>query len=749
VPVKRGAWWRPRGKYRSWILLGLAVVTAAAAVAVFLGVVYPRVGAWYVRSRVIPRLERKLGRSVQVAEVEVGLGHVQLRGIRVYGGPLPGNLAAVQRVEVDFDWKASLLGSLELGDVRVHHAQLWLHRDRAGVDNVRDVIDRVSAGRDTAAGVAPGSGVRPRRVQVLGIGIFFRDERQGLVVTAGLGRAEIAADRSAYLQLSSLAWSTGLGIKGQGSVRIEKKANQPPTAQLIGGVVELWPRLALTGIAATLTPGEEAGSFRLDMAGGYGGVEGTLWTAKGWVVPATQSAEIALAAEQFSLQRLEPILQGSSVVNYQDTTVDAELSLHLDPEVLTFAGGFHVRDLTVGHPLLAEQNVQDLDLSATLSGSVDRASRRFRLDRGDLVARDLAFQLTGEFSPAQRDLVGVTTQAPRLNARLVVPQVECQRVHDAIPAEMAPYLGGYRLKGKFAADLQVAIDWADLDHTALDGTVGIRGCRVVAFPEDSPNRLLEEFEHYVEVEQDQWISFVVGPSNPDFVPLAEVSPYLIGSLMTTEDSAFYDHHGFIVREFQSALIKNLKAGYFKYGASSITMQLVKNALLYREKTLARKLQELFLTWYIEQVLDKDRILEIYVNIIEYGPGLYGIGPAAMHYFGKHPRDLNPVEAAFFSSILPGPKQRYKQYCEGAVSKWTEDKMTRILELMFKRGRLTTLELDQSRATPLVFFKDGVESEKECLARWSKAIRNARPTNPLKKSSVPVAGGGRSGRSSPR
>jgi hypothetical protein len=105
--------------------------------------------------------------------------------------------------------------------------------------------------------------------------------------------------------------------------------------------------------------------------------------------------------------------------------------------------------------------------------------------------------------------------------------------------------------------------------------------------------------------------------------------------MTTEDSSFYSHRGFIPREFRTALIRDLEAGYFKYGASSITMQMVKNVLLHREKTLSRKFQELFLTWHLERKLEKDRIMEIYVIAIEYGPALYGIKPAAEVYFGTH------------------------------------------------------------------------------------------------------------------
>src|SRR5688572_26223042 len=132
------------------------------------------------------------------------------------------------------------------------------------------------------------------------------------------------------------------------------------------------------------------------------------------------------------------------------------------------------------------------------------------------------------------------------------------------------------------------------------------------------------------------------------------------------------------------------------------MQFVKNVLLYREKTVARKLQELFLTHYVEETLEKERIFEIYVNVIEFGPGIYGIGPAARHYFGKHPRDLNPVEAAFFSSILPSPKKRHLQYCDGELSRTGDAKVQRILKLLHERKKLTDEEYQTALQTPLVF-----------------------------------------------
>src|SRR4030095_5992140 len=193
--------------------------------------------------------------------------------------------------------------------------------------------------------------------------------------------------------------------------------------------------------------------------------------------------------------------------------------------------------------------------------------------------------------------------------------------------------------------------------------------------------------------------------------------------LTTEDGMFYEHKGFIVSEFRTALVKDLQAGYFKYGASSITMQLVKNVLRTREMTVSRKLKELFLTWYVEQTLDKDRILEIYLNAIEFGPGIYGIGHATHPYFGKPPRDINPVEAAFFSTILPNPKKRHLQYCDNKLARWAEAKIQRILKLELDRERLTEAEYTVAAATPLTFVYPADFDAKACRKETERIIKN--------------------------
>jgi hypothetical protein len=397
------------------------------------------------------------------------------------------------------------------------------------------------------------------------------------------------------------------------SLEIHKLSGQPPMLKIEGGELALWPRMALSSIKGSITSNpQNPRLFTIDLSGGYGGVA-ELWTAKGPLDTTALTATIELEAKKFQLDRLAPILAKTPVVDYANTSIDTKVKLALDRNGATFDGQFHLSGLNVGHPMLADKEVHDLDLSGVIQGSYDRSKRVLALTKGDFVTREVPFSVTGSATKtttavAVNDKPG--EPAPRhgpggiqlLDLQFKIPPIECQRVLDAIPTEMAPYMAGYKLRGTFDVDLKLGVDWERLDDTVLGGHVGIKQCKVTSEPADSPKRLQKEFEHYVEIEKGKWHSFIVGESNEDFVLFEDISPYLVKSIMSTEDSAFYFHRGFITSEFRTALVNDLKAGAFRYGASSITMQMVKNVLLYREKTLARKLQELFLTWHVENVL---------------------------------------------------------------------------------------------------------------------------------------------------
>jgi hypothetical protein len=452
-----------------------------------------------------------------------------------------------------------------------------------------------------------------------------------------------------------------------------------------------------------------------------------LWEAEGWVEPGKRMASLSLSADRFSFDRIAPVLQNSMVVDFHDTEVDAELSVDVSGDQADLTGKLAISKLNLYHPKIAEKTVRNIALEGDIDATFDRAARALTLRSAKMHSRGLDFNVDGYVQlPGGIDVeTGQRRARRRLAAHLVIPRSNCQRVLDSIPAELVPKLQGFKLRGKFSADLRTEIDWANLDATKLGGSVGIRGCRVKKAPDAvDAKRLKKPFTHYAEVEKGKWIAFEVGPDNPDYVPLEDVSVHVINSFLTTEDSRFYRHRGFIQREFKSALIKNLKAGRFRYGASSITMQLVKNVLLYRSKLLSRKLQELFLTWYLETKLTKDRMMELYVNVIEFGPGIYGIGAAARHYFNKHPRDINPVEAAFFSSILPNPKKRHRQYCANKLWSWSARKIRRYLAIMYKRKRLTDDEFLQAQQTKLEFAREPDISARECRNAARAAMKKA-------------------------
>jgi hypothetical protein len=733
------SWFRrlSRGQ-RILAIIASVVMVLGLLVVIGVGIVYPRVGEWMLRSKVVPRLEARLGRTIEIGDVDISLGHAVLHRVAIRGradGDRP--LVAVRRVDVDFDVLASFVGDAELEDIVADGVAVGLRRG-SDTDNYSDLIQRLGLrGGDPAASAAGGGGglgsLRPRRVRVKSLTGVLADVATGSQLVIGDGEAELSAERDARVRLAKIAITTSAGPGASiASIAIERPRGGEPTVTVIDGVIEPWRKLALTGISGTIAPNGEPGRYDVDLAGGYGGVANTLWTATGWIDPATGTGAIDATAEEFTLDKLAPVLEGSPVKDYGTTRLDAGLHVDLAPERVGYRADFHLSGLTVGHPMIADDEVKNLALEGSVSGSFTRATRTLVVDHGQFKSAGLPFVVTGSWALPGGALPDGTRRAKHaIDGRLLIPPIDCQKALTAIPKAFAPELQGYKLRGLFRSDIRLAIDWADIPATTLDGSVRIRDCKVHERPEDSVEDFLEPFEHFVEVEKDQWISFDVGPENPDYVPLVDVSPNLVKSLMTTEDGGFYKHKGFIVGEFQSALIKNLEAGDFKWGASSITMQLIKNIALYRKKTLSRKFQELFLTWDIENVLEKDRIMELYVNVIEFGPGLYGIGPASREYFNKHPRDLNLVEAAFFSSILPSPKDRYMQLCDGTLTKWTSGKIERILDKMRERDRVTEEEYQKALATPLLFERPTTETEKQCKERVKKVIKNQRSTNPMK------------------
>jgi penicillin-binding protein 1A len=180
-------------------------------------------------------------------------------------------------------------------------------------------------------------------------------------------------------------------------------------------------------------------------------------------------------------------------------------------------------------------------------------------------------------------------------------------------------------------------------------------------------RLRGDFTHEVVSPAGERKTIRVSADSPDFMALADVPPLFVRTLLLGEDSSFFGHAGVDLSELPFAVLTNWARGGAVRGASTISQQLAKNLFLSHDKNLGRKLQELSLALLLEAGLGKQRILEIYVNVIEWGPGLYGLRPAARHYFTREPGELRPAQMALLVSLVPAPVGYQRSLASGRPS----------------------------------------------------------------------------------
>jgi monofunctional glycosyltransferase len=162
-----------------------------------------------------------------------------------------------------------------------------------------------------------------------------------------------------------------------------------------------------------------------------------------------------------------------------------------------------------------------------------------------------------------------------------------------------------------------------------------------------------------------------------WVNYSQISPNLKKAVLVAEDDTFFDHGGFNWKAFEKALKRNWRDKAFTRGGSTLTQQLVKNLYLSPSKNPFRKIREAVITVQMEQTLEKERILELYLNMVEWGEGIYGAEAAAQNHFKKSARNLSAREAAYLAAILPNPKRLTKGRYAGYVSR----RMNRILARM--------------------------------------------------------------------
>jgi hypothetical protein len=274
--------------------------------------------------------------------------------------------------------------------------------------------------------------------------------------------------------------------------------------------------------------------------------------------------------------------------------------------------------------------------------------------------------------------------------KVAIPKMKAQDFIVSLPDGLFTHFQGMEAKGQFEYMLDFVFNKNKPNQLIFDSKLKKDKLQITKYGEANLNKLNSDFVYRAIIQNVLQRPIVVGLENPLYTPLDQISPYLQKCVLTSEDPSFFSHRGFIQEAFKQSILKNIRTKKFSRGASTISMQLIKNVFLTREKTLSRKLEEILLVYILEnnRIVSKKRMLEVYFNIIEWGPDVYGIGEAAQYYFQKSPKDLNLKECLFLATIVPKPKKFMWQFdAKGNLKTYAEKQQKFLSNLMLRRGLL--------------------------------------------------------------
>ena len=274
--------------------------------------------------------------------------------------------------------------------------------------------------------------------------------------------------------------------------------------------------------------------------------------------------------------------------------------------------------------------------------------------------------------------------------KVAIPKMQAQDFIVSLPDGLFTHFQGMEAEGNFSYNLDFMFNKNKPDQLVFESKLEKENLKITKYGEANLNKLNGEFIYHAIDKGKVQRGILVGYGNSNYTPLSDISPYMRKSVLTTEDPSFFSHKGFISQAFKQSIIQNIKTKKFSRGASTISMQLIKNVFLTREKTLSRKLEEILLVYILEnnRISSKERMLEVYLNIIEWGPNVYGIGEASRFYFQKHPSELSLNECIYLASIIPSPKKfMYKFNDQGQLKSFAQNNQRYLTNLMLRRGIL--------------------------------------------------------------
>ena len=377
----------------------------------------------------------------------------------------------------------------------------------------------------------------------------------------------------------------------------------------------------------------------------------------------------------------------------REATLEAHLRLELSGGAVHAAGTGALANVSFRRREVSAREVRGLKLGFRVNGDVALDGSRVHLADSEVSVGEV--KLAGSVD-VERD-----TQGTRVRAAGGVPLAACDAVVQSIPAALLADAPGIRLEGTFALDHALHFDSAK--PGALELTLHVdNGCHVTAAPPElSPERFRGVFSREVKGPDGQPMTIRTGPGAPDWVRYDDLPRTMEIAVLVCEDGGFFRHRGFDFRAIEMALKDDIKAGRFVRGASTISMQLAKNLYLGKEKTLSRKVEEALLTMLLESKLSKNDLLEIYLNIVELGPGIYGIEQAADYYFDESAKELSLGQALYLASILPDPTRTHFEP-DGRISPRWGEYIKKLMRIAHSVKRISEAELEAGLEEELAF-----------------------------------------------
>ncbi|WP_426669779.1 transglycosylase domain-containing protein [Mucilaginibacter sp. McL0603] len=370
------------------------------------------------------------------------------------------------------------------------------------------------------------------------------------------------------------------------------------------------------------------------------------WHFAGKMHPSDKDIDVSLYADGKKVEI--PMIEKRYHLKVNFDTVNTRLQRVENSDGVTrIYGSWSVRNLLINHPGLSSSDI--VVPNGSIDANVFVGKNYVSLDSSSMVhLKKIAIKpyLKYQLYPVKIYTVKVNTDW--LNA---------QDVFDSFPDGLFDSFTGIQVTGKLKYHLHVFLDSSNPDQVQFESALAKDNLNIVKYGKTDLDKLNKVFVYTPYEKGKPMPARIIGPQNPYFTPLEDISINARNAIMTSEDPSFYSNHGFVEESIRKSIATDFKEKKFKRGGSTISMQLIKNAFLSREKTLARKVEEILIVWMIENnnVMSKNRMLEVYFNIVEWGRNIYGIGEASHYYFGKSPSELTLGESIYLASILPHPK----------------------------------------------------------------------------------------------